>query len=333
MLVYCKFNNNLQAIKIHKYSSLYHLKKLIKDRVKCRDYTIEYGGKILNYEDDNKYLEKFHIHDGSTINITRKVKGGTSFYMIVLIILCVILVFFVIPALLFSGFLPFIIHIFQLFIFKLINCFMGYIFKLPRIAAHKGIIGFFVKCFMLFFSLMFMYYAVNLVFTIAFFLWVAVLKGGDGLFTISTDYCDSISTLNTMSVVMSIIFIIFYGCLKAPNLLFKNMGGIIKLTEKMNVSLIFKWLNPLYAWLKEFTYKTKFAPFLLIPVFDGIMEGYFESLDVGVNMITEYLGYVIQLGCSGNPIDLSQLTQSLQKTVGSTKNTNSNTITVFHKHP
>ena len=320
MLIYCKFNNNLQAIKIHKYSSLYHLKKLIKDRVKCRDYTIEYGGKILNYEDDNKYLEKFHIHDGSTINITRKIKGGTSFYMVVLIILCVILVFIIIPGLLFSGFVPFIIHIFQLFIFKIINCFMGYIFRLPRIAAHKGIIGFFVKCFMLFFSLFFMYYAVNLIFTIAFFLWVAVLKGGDGLFTLSSSYCDSVSTLNIMSIVMSIIFIIFYGALKAPNLLFKNMGGIISLTEKLNIGLIFKWLNPFYAWLKEFTYETKFAPFLLIPVFDGLMEGYFDSLDFGVNMITEYLGYIIQLGCGGNPIDVSSLTQSL----GSGKSTNSN---------
>ena len=101
-----------------------------------------------------------------------------------------------------------------------------------------------------------MYYAVNLVFTVVFFLWVAVLKGGDGLFTLSSSYCSSISTLKVISEVLSIVFIIFYGGLKSPNLLFKTMGSFISFTERVNLSLLFQWMNPLYASLKEFVYET-----------------------------------------------------------------------------
>jgi len=325
MLIYCKLNNNLQTIKIHEYSSLYHLKFLINQKLKIKDCIIEYGGKILNYENDMTYLKKFNIHNESTINIIKKIKGGTSTYMILLIILSIILIFIVIPLFLFSGFLPFIIHVAQLFILKIFNCVLSYLFKLPRIVAHKNIISFFVKSFMMIFQLFFMYFAINLIFTIAFFLWVTVLKGGDGLFTVSTDYCNSISVLNTMSMVLSIIFIIIYGGLKSPNLIFKSINSFITFTEKNNISLIFKWVNLVYASMKEFVYETKFTPFLLIPGFDALMEGYFEALDVGVNIITDYIGYVVQLGCSDKPIDMesftNKITKSLSNNIKNTTNT------------
>lgn len=317
MLIYCKLNNELQTIKIHKFSSLLHLKNLIKKKIKLKDYILEYEGKILNHLDDTAYLDKLHIKNNSTINIIQKVKGGVNALTVMLIILCVILIFIIIPLLLISGFLPFIAQIAQLFIFKIINCFLSKVFRLPRIAEHRKVISFFVKCFMLFFSLFFMYYAVNLVFTIVFFLWVAVLKGGDGLFTLSSSYCTSISTLKIISEVLSIVFIIFYGGLKAPNLLFKTMGSFISFTEKANISLIFQWMNPLYASLKEFVYEGKYTPFEAIPVFGQLMMGYFEALDTGVNLITEYLADIIQLGCSGNPIDISSLINKLKSTASS----------------
>ncbi len=45
MLIYCKLNNELQTIKIHKFSSLLHLKNLIKKKIKLKDYILEYEGK------------------------------------------------------------------------------------------------------------------------------------------------------------------------------------------------------------------------------------------------------------------------------------------------
>ena len=317
MLIYCKLNNELQTIKIHKFSSLLHLKNLIKNKIKLKDYILEYGGKILNHLDDTIYLDKLHIRSNSTINIIKKVKGGVSALTVILIILCVILIFFIVPLLLISGFLPLIAQIAQLFIFKIINCFLSKVFRLPRIAEHKKVISFFVKCFMLFFSLFFMYYAVKLVFTIVLFLWVAVLKGGDGLFTVSSSYCTSISSLKVISEVLSIVFIIFYGGLKSPNLLFKSMGSFISFTQRVKLSLLFQWMNPLYASLKEFVYEGKFGLFELIPGFDVLMDGYFSALDTGVNLITEYLSDIIQLGCSGNPIDISTLTSKLKSTASS----------------
>ena len=131
MLIYCKLNNELQTIKIHKYSSLLNLKNLIKKKTKLKDYILEYEGKILNHLDDTIYLDKLHIKNNSIINIIQKVKGGVNTLTVILIILCVILIFIIVPLLLISGFLPFIAQITQLFIFKIILCAYLIVFLYP----------------------------------------------------------------------------------------------------------------------------------------------------------------------------------------------------------
>ena len=67
-----------------------------------------------------------------------------------------------------------------------------------------------------------MYYAVNIIFTLSFFCWTSVLKGGSDLFSISDSYCNSISGIKTMSMITSISFIVIYGLFKLPNIVFKS---------------------------------------------------------------------------------------------------------------
>ena len=88
MLIYYKFNNELFNIKIHKYSSLYKLKYEIFKRVNDKNnVVILFNNKILNYLDDNIYLNKLGIENGIILKVQEKIKGGNTFTTILIILI------------------------------------------------------------------------------------------------------------------------------------------------------------------------------------------------------------------------------------------------------
>ena len=104
MLIYYKFNNELFNIKIHKYSSLYKLKYEIFKRVKDKNnIVILFNNKILNYLDDNIYLNKLGIENGAIIKVREKIRGGNTFTTL-LILFIILFLFIFLPFFLVSGF-------------------------------------------------------------------------------------------------------------------------------------------------------------------------------------------------------------------------------------
>lgn len=326
MLIYYKFNNELFNIKIHKYSSLYKLKFEIFKRVKDKNnIVILFNNKILNYLDDDIYLSKLGIENGIILKVQEKIKGGSTLTTI-LIILIVIFLFIILPLLLASGFLPTIIYIMELFILKIISCFMVIIFqKFPRIYDNKKIVTIIVKCFMLFIKILFLFYVIQDLFKLTYFSWCSVLKSGDGLFTVSDSYCENSSTITTIGTVTSFFYIIVYALLRSPNLTFKSLNSFYSFAKKKKLGIIFSWIPQLSADIKETVYENKFDWIGIIPIIGPIilafLQSYFSILDGGMELVTNYLSFVVSLGCSkklsiGNLVNSakSMVTQVSDKT-------------------
>lgn len=335
MLIYYKFNNELFNIKIHKYSSLYKLKYEIFKRVKDKNnVVILFNNKILNYLDDDIYLSKLGIENGIILNVQEKIKGGSTFTTI-LIILIVLFLFIFLPFFLVSGFLPTIIYIIELFLLKIISCFMVFIFqKFPRIYDNKKIITIFVKCFMLFLKIFFLFYVVQDLFKLTYFSWCSVLKSGDGLFTVSDSYCESSSTITTIGTVSSYFYIIIYALLRSPNLTFKSLNSFYNFAKKKKLRILFSWIPQLSADIRETVYENKFDWISLIPVIGPIiltlLQSYFTIIDGGMELITNYLSFVVNLGCS-KKLSMGNLVNSAKSMVGKVSDTTKSTSSSLKK--
>lgn len=335
MLIYYKFNNELFNIKIHKYSSLYKLKYEIFKRVNNKNnIVILFNNKILNYLDDNIYLNKLGIENGVMLKVREKIKGGNTFTT-VLIIAIILFLFIFLPFFLVSGFLPTIIYIIELFVLKIISCFMVFIFqKFPRIYDNKKIIIIFVKCFMLFLKIFFLFYVVQDLFKLTYFSWCSVLKSGDGLFTVSDSYCENSSTITTIGTITSYFYIIIYALLRSPNLTFKSLNSFYNFAKKKKLGIIFSWIPQLSADIKETVYKNKFDWIGLIPVAGPIiltlLQSYFTIIDGGMELITNYLSFVVNLGCS-KKLSMGNLINSAKSMVGKVSDTTKSTSSSLKK--
>lgn len=335
MLIYYKFNNELFNIKIHKYSSLYKLKYEIFKRVNDKNnIVILFNNKILNYLDDNIYLNKLGIENGAILNVREKIKGGNTFTTI-LIIFIILFLFIFLPFFLVSGFLPTIIYIIELFVLKILSCFMVFIFqKFPRIYDNKNTITIVVKCFMLFLKIFFLFYAVQDLFKLTYFSWCSVLKSGDGLFTVSDSYCENSSTITTIGTVTSYFYIIIYALLRSPNLTFKSLNSFYNFAKKKKLGIIFSWIPQLSADIKETVYENKFDWIGLIPVAGPIiltlLQSYFTIIDGGMELITNYLSFVVSLGCS-KKLSMGNLVNSAKSMVGKVSDTTKSTASSLKK--
>lgn len=326
MLIYYKYNNELFSLEIHKYTSLFTLKEVLMKKINNKKVVILFKNKILNHLDDNLYLDKIGIENGSQIRINEKIRGGNTFTTI-LIVLIVLLLFIALPIFLMSGFLPFIIHITGLFVVKIINCFVGFILsKLPRLHDNKAPITFIVKSSLFFFKLFLLFICVSNMFKIVYFFWCQILKSSDGLFTVSDSYCENVETISTIGTVTSYFYIIIYGLLRAPNIFPGSIESFREMAKKNGYGVITTPLDLLISSTKIAIYENKFDFLNFIPIIGPIifttLEGYFQALDTGMEWIVKYLNIVIEIGCS-KKIDLGKA-QKLLNVVSSTKNTKNN---------
>lgn len=316
MLIYYKYNNELFSLKIHKYTSLFSLKESLMRKINNKKVILLFENKILNYLDDNVCLDKIGIKNGSQIRINEKVRGGNTFTTL-LIILIVILLFAIIPFFLISGYLPFIIHIVGLFVIKIINCFVGFVLsKLVRLNEYKAPVTFIIKSALLFLKLFFVFIVVNNLFTISYFFWCQILKSSDGLFTVSDSYCENIDTISTITTVTSYFYIVIYALLRSPNVFPDSIKAFSDLAKKNNLGIITMPLDLLNTFTKDMVYENKFdfinfIPFIG-PIIFGVLEGYFQVLDGGMEILTSYLNYVIDLGCSKR-INIGNVTSRTKK--------------------
>ena len=157
MIIYIKYNNKI-TIDIHKYSSVYKLKQLIKSKVKNKlyKYYLEYNGKILN--DDTKSLDFYKINNNDIIDLRVKLNGGMETVQIILLVICSIVVFLVIPLLLFSGIIPFLLLYNTMYIIKIFESIIYYLSTFERIKNNKKILKFIVNIFIFIFKVIFIYF-------------------------------------------------------------------------------------------------------------------------------------------------------------------------------
>jgi hypothetical protein len=333
MLIYYKYDNELFNLKIHKYTSLFSLKENLMKKINNKKVIILFENKILNYLDDNVCLDKIGIKNGSQIRINQKINGGNTFTTI-LIILIVLLLFIIIPVFLITGYLPFIIHIIGLFVIKIINCSVGFLLaKLPRLHEYKAPITFIIKSGLLFLKLFFVFIAVNNIFTVSYFFWCQILKSSDGLFTVSDSYCDNIGTINTINKVTSYCYIIIYAMLRAPNLFPGTIVEFRNLAKKYKLDIITAPLDTLNRLSKDAVYENKFDFINFIPVIGpiifGVLEGYFQALDGGIEILTSYLNYIIDLGCSKS-ININSVVSKTKSMTSNIKSTGKNFLNKVH---
>ena len=161
-------------------------------------------------------------------------------------------------------------------------------------------------------------------FKIVYFFWCQILKSSDGLFTVSDSYCENVETISTIGTVTSYFYIIIYGLLRAPNIFPGSIESFREMAKKNGYGVITTPLDLLISSTKIAIYENKFDFLNFIPIIGPIifttLEGYFQALDTGMNLMIKYLN--IEIGCS-KKIDLGKA-QKLLNAVSSTKNTKNN---------
>ena len=107
------FVNNKYTIEIESYSSIYLLKDLVKKKLKLKnskkDIHLWFNGKLLNNE--SKSLQNYNLKNNSNIEVSSKLKGGSSestwfFYILYYISIPIFICFIC------SGFPPFIANVY-----------------------------------------------------------------------------------------------------------------------------------------------------------------------------------------------------------------------------
>ena len=286
-------NNKTNSCNISKYSTIARLKSFISH--KKNTYYIEYNGKILS--NDVKSLDYYNIKNNSIINIHIKNKGGVDGLHIFLLILCGLFVFIFVPLLLFSGLLPFILHIVECLILNSFEYIISLIVKLDRIKGMISVFQFIVKTIILLFKTVFLYYGLNTIFTLTYFAWTTITKGGENLFVKTDAYCAEIKNMKLMSKISTIIFLVVYGLLRFPNILISSFGGIIGWGNKFGFSTIMRPINMLYVNLKTSVYENKWDSIFAIPTIGQIIEVAFETIDYAFMFMQIYTARIANFGC------------------------------------
>ena len=190
MFIYITRGNEKKKINIHKYSSLYHLKEIVK-----KEFKIKYNDKFFlkhngfSLKNDSKPIDELLIKNGDNIECSVKLKGGTSFIQVMLILVLILVVLVIIPALLYTGFIPTILHIAEIFVFKLLNYIACMILRFRRFRGMRKFFGFVIKATLYVIKCFYMYLASYVMFFLVYFGWIAVFKGATDLFAMSSEYC------------------------------------------------------------------------------------------------------------------------------------------------
>jgi hypothetical protein len=272
------------------------LKSIIKNKFNnLNKYYLEYNGKIIHKED--RSLEFYGIKNNAIINVHQKLKGGIDGLQILLIIFCILFVFIFVPLLLVSGLIPFILHISECMIIKFFKGLFSIMETLPRIKGMLGIFRFIVKTGILVFKSVFLYFGIQTIFTLTFFAWTTIMKGGKNLFVKTDKYCKEIDTLSLMSKIGTIVYLVVYGFFRFPNILVSSFGSLLKLGDKYKFGFILTPFYTLYTNLQNFVYDKKWSSLYAIPTVGQFIEIAFEAIDVAFTFIDIYTAKVANFGC------------------------------------
>ena len=297
------------SLEIHKYSSIFHLKsdiidklnnfklsnfkKIVNTKLNIDNFYLEYNGKILN--DNDKSLDYYNIKNNAILNLHNKKKGGGLH--ILMLIFCGFFVFILIPILLFSGLIPFLLHIVECMMLQLFKSIEHIIIKLPRFHKYKHIFTFFIKICMMIFKFGFLYFGLYTIFTLTYFSWTTLLKGGKNLFVKTDKYCKEIDTLNSLSNVSTMVYLVVYTLFRLPNILVSSFGPVMSFFNKMKFTSLMALVNVPYQNLLTSTYENKWDIFYTIPGVGEVLSAIFEALDLIFDMLIEYSNEITSLGC------------------------------------
>ena len=312
-------SNNDISINIHKYSSIYHLRSEIENRINIKDYYLEYSGKILL--DENKSLEYYGIKENSLIDLKSRIKGGVDSTQIIIIVLCVLFVFIFIPLLIFSGLIPFLLHITECLILQLLKSIEDVIIKLPRFYKYKGIFEFILKIGILVIKYGFLYYGLGVIFTLTLFSWNTVINGGKNLFIATDKYCEEINSIKSLSQIGTIIYLIVYLLFRLPNIIVSSLGSVINLGNKTGFSSLMTVFNIPYQNLLKFTYENKWDMYYSIPGLGEVLKAVFEGINLVFDLLVEYTSEMTSLGCKIKSLgNFNNIKKTLEKTIQNKQN-------------
>lgn len=322
MIIQIKYDK-VYSINIHKFSSLFKLKELIKQKIpklnnfnyKFNKCYLKFNNKILN--DDNKSLDFYKIKNNDIINLSYKLKGGVETIQLIGLIICCLFVFLIIPILLFTGIIPFYLHVIQCIILKVFNFIVDYFVNLPRIKKFEGIFKSIIKFCIYGFKIFFIYFGLSVIFTLTFFCWTIVINKGKNLFDVSEKYCADIKLIKEMSYIGTIIYLVTYSLFRLPNIIFHISEGFSVISKKNGFGIFVGEVlqfNRTNILLQTAVYNGKWGPFNAIPGLTAIFNG----INIAFMILQEISGLIAQYGCRNDKGELTK--SSFDKIKGKLKN-------------
>ena len=313
MFIYVTCGNKKKKINIHQYSSLYHLKEVVKREfnIKSNDtFYLTHNGFSL--KGDSKPLDSM-IGGGDNIDCSIKMKGGTSFMQIMLILILIVLVVFIIPLVLYSGFIPTILHITELFVFKILNFLACQVLQLRRFRGMRKLFGFVINTTLYIVKCFYMYLSSYVMFFLVYFAWLAVFKGATDMFSMSSEYCSAIEQAKLMAQITAWTFVIIYALFKFPNLIYSSYAGVLALFGKMGLRVAldtFFGADAVGKQLKTAVDKAKWEPWYSIPGFGQVFYAFYGTLQTGIDLIQAFLSRFVGYGCDRQVTKMKHISES-----------------------
>lgn len=317
MFIYITRGNEKKKINIHKYSSLYHLKEIVKKEfnIKSNDtFFLKHNGFSLR--NNSKPIDELSINNGDNIECSIKIKGGTTFIQKMLIVILIIVVLFIVPTLLYTGFIPTILHITEIFVFKLFNYIACLILRFRRFRGLRKFFGFIIKATLYVIKCFYMYLASYVLFFLVYFAWIAVFKGMTDLFSMSSEYCDAIEQCQTMGNITAWTFVIVYALFKLPNIIYSSYNGFTGLLRKIGLGTFidtFFAAKTIGKQIETGVDKLKWEPWYSIPAFGQIFYVFFGTFQTGIDFIQSFLSTFVGYGCEKKGSKLKPITKDSAK--------------------
>ena len=222
-----------------------------------------------------------------------------------LILALIFVVLFIIPALLYTGFIPTILHIAEIFVFKLLNYIACIILQFRRFRGMRKFFGFIIKATLYVIKCFYMYLASYVMFFLVYFGWIAVFKGATDLFTMSSEYCYAIEQCQLLGNITAWTFVIVYALFKLPNIIYSSYNGIIGIFRKIGLGIVldtFFSADTIGKQIETGVDKINGNHGTVFPDLVKYFYVFFSTLQTGIDLIQSFLSTFVSYGCERKKI-------------------------------
>jgi len=310
--------NNKYTIEISCYSSIYLLKKLVKEKLNLQninDINLWFNGKLLN--NNSKSLQSYNLKNNSNINSSLNLKGGDNtestwfFYLIYYISIPIFLIFMC------SGLPPFIANVYAYIFDKTIITFLE-MFNMKKNDIASKIIRAILNIIMWILTKLATVFFIWILTAYMFFPW---------LYSRKNDFCNAGLAAKDIGFWVTLVFILIYGGLNIFDFFINISQSLIDF--RYDPEIIKAYFGPSLQATKEAWDVSKFLPLYSIPFIGQIFLIYHEIISEGFSLMYESLDIVQQFDCEkpSTSIALCDMLKKILKVVRKPKNESKHNIT------